>query len=66
MQGSFLTDQKIGKALCCIRGGSDWILGRISSQKEWLGIGTGWNREVMESLSLEVFKETVDVLRDTV
>jgi len=25
----------------CIRGGSDWILGRISLLKEWSGIGIG-------------------------
>ncbi|GAB0175933.1 hypothetical protein GRJ2_000058500 [Grus japonensis] len=25
----------------CIRGGLDWILGKISSPKEWSGIGTG-------------------------
>jgi len=28
-------------ALRCARGGSDWILGNISSQKEWSSIGTG-------------------------
>ena len=25
--------------LCCMRGGSDWILGKVSSQKEWWGVG---------------------------
>jgi len=25
----------------CVRGGSDWILGKISLLKEWSGIGTG-------------------------
>lgn len=25
----------------CARGGLDWISGRISPQKEWLGIGAG-------------------------
>ena len=25
----------------CIRGGSDWILGKISLLREWSGIGTG-------------------------
>jgi len=28
-------------ALSCIRGGSDWILGKISLLREWSGIGTG-------------------------
>ena len=30
-----------GNGLKCIRGGLDWILGNISSLKEWSGIGTG-------------------------
>jgi len=30
-----------GMASSCARGGSRWILGTISSQKEWLGTGTG-------------------------
>ena len=30
-----------GMASSCIRGGSGWILGRISSLKDWWGIGTG-------------------------
>ena len=43
-------------ALSCARRGSGWILGNISSQKEW----SDWHRlpgEVVESPSLEVFKE---------
>jgi len=28
-------------ASSCIRGGSDWILGKISLLKEWLGVGPG-------------------------
>jgi len=28
-------------ASSCVRGGLDWILGKISSLKEWSGIGTG-------------------------
>jgi len=28
-------------ASSCIRGGSDWILGKISSLQEWSGIGPG-------------------------
>ena len=49
----------------CIRGGLDWILGKISFLKEW-----DWNRlprEVMESPSLEVFKKRVNTaLQDMV
>jgi len=60
----------------CARRGLDWILGRISSQKEWKFYGTRtkvemlWNRlprDVVEPLSLYVFKEMVDtVLRNIV
>ena len=50
-----------------IRGGLDWILGKISLLKEWSGIGTGCPRTVGESPSLEGFKNLVDVaLRDMV
>jgi len=28
-------------ASSCIRGGLDWMLGKISLMKEWSGIGTG-------------------------
>ena len=31
----------LGLASSCIRGGLDWILGKISLLKEWSGIGTG-------------------------
>jgi len=42
-------------------GHSGWILGKISSQKEWSNIRTGCPGKVLESLSLEVFKKMVDV-----
>ena len=43
----------------CARGGLDWILGKISSPKEWSGIGTGCPERW--------FKKHVDVaLRDMV
>jgi len=43
-----------------------WILGNISSQKEWLGTGTA-AQGVVESPSLEVFMNHGDVaLRDVV
>jgi len=45
----------------CIRGGLDWVLGKISLLREWLP------RAVVESPSLEVFKKCVDVaLQDMV
>jgi len=51
-------------ASSCVRRGLDWISGKISLLKEWSGVGT---REVVESLSLEVFKKSVDVaLQDMV
>jgi len=54
-------------ASSCTRDGSDWILGKISSLKEWSGTGMGLPGEAVESLSLEVFKERGDVVvRDVV
>ena len=29
-------------ASSCVKGGLDWILGKISFLKEWSDIGTGW------------------------
>jgi len=54
-------------ASSCIRAGSDWTSGKVSSLKEWSGIGTQLPREAVESPSLEVFKKCVDVsLQDMV
>jgi len=51
-------------ASSCTRGGSGWILGRISSLKEWSGTGTA-AQGVVGSPSLEVFKKRVDVVLGT-
>ena len=48
-------------ASCCTRGGSDWILGTISSHNELCEPLAQLPRGVMESLSLEVFKNHVDM-----
>ena len=56
-------------ASSCARGSSAWISEEIFSMKKWSSIGTGCPGEVMESLSLEVFKKCVDfqaALRDVV
>ena len=46
--------------------GSDWLLVKNSSLKEWLGIGTA-AQGVVESPSMEAFIKKIDVaLRDTV
>ena len=53
-----------GMASSCARGGSDWILGNISSLKEWSGAQTGWPGRWWVQ-SLEVFKKHLVVaLRD--
>ena len=51
-------------ALGCVSGGSGWILGNISYQKERSGTGTA-ARGVVGSPSMEVFQSHGDVtLRD--
>jgi len=47
-------------ASSCVRGGLDWILGKISLLREWSDIGR-LPTEVIESPSLEVFKKPADV-----
>jgi len=47
-------------ALSCTRGGSGWILGKILSSKSSDALAQ-LPREVVESLSLEVFKKHGDV-----
>ena len=54
-------------ASSCTRGGSGWIWGNNSLQKEPCCSGTGLPRLVVEPLSLKVFKNRVDVaLREEV
>ena len=55
------SDRMRGDGLNLHWGGSGWILGNISSPKEW------WCREVVQSPSLKMFKKCGDVaLRNTV
>lgn len=59
LKGGWWEVAQEGMASSCARGG--WILG-ISSSQEWSGTRTGPPREVMDSLSLEVFRKRVDVV----
>ena len=45
----------------CTREDSDWMLGKTSAMKEWSGVGLP--KEVVESLSLEVFREHLAVVQ---
>ena len=47
------------------RGGSGWVLGRMSSLIEWTGTEMGLPREVVESPYLQVLKKHGNVLRCT-
>ena len=56
-----------GMASSCARGGSGWILEKNYSLKRVVLQWHTLHREVVESLSLEVFKKRLDVvLRDMV
>lgn len=57
---SLPSKQEIGQeemALSCDRGGLDWTLGKVSSEK-----GQALLREVVESSSLKILKKCVDVV----
>jgi len=54
-------------ASSCVRGGLDWVLGKVYSPKRVTKCWKRLPREVVEAPSLEVFKRCVDLaLRDMV
>ena len=48
-------------ASSCVRGGLDWILGKISLLKEWSGIGTGCPGRRLSPHPWRHLKKRVDV-----
>jgi len=61
------SDRTRGNGLKCVRGGLDWILGKISLLKEWSGIGIGCPGRWLSHHPWRSLKKGVDVaLQDMV